>query len=405
MREIAELRVSERSQTPTARKMSWDLIRVVAVLAVIVGHITYRGVLSHPELGGYPFTFSAQFGAATLLAVSGYFVCATLRKGDPARWLRSRVARVLPAYLVAVLVTYVIARAATLAFNGWRAGPGLFAALFGAPVPGDPTVAAGWPVPDGADLLGNLTLSFAWNFDVEMLDGSYWTLPLQLAAFTAAALLWPTKWRSRARLTALLWALLIVPFAAGALALLPEQLSSTLAAGYQASGLWRAYMFAIGVAIWLWSRDRLSHPVMVAMAALAVIAHATSTDQPISSALGYAGMLALICAAARGPDWDLAALALLRLPIEWLAGISFGVHLVHQQLGYILARVLVDVGVGPVWRMAAVLVAAIAAGWALTVLVERPAHLLLTARARSTSRPATGYGVPLSRAAERVNPV
>jgi peptidoglycan/LPS O-acetylase OafA/YrhL len=95
-------------------------------------------------------------------------------------------------------------------------------------------------------------------------------------------------------------------------------------------------------------------------------------------------MLLLICVAARGQDWPLLAVPPLRATLSWLAGISFGIYLVHQQLGYVFARVLVDLGVDSGWvRLLAVIAAAVLAGWALTALVERPAHRALT-RERGT---------------------
>ncbi|MGH3450757.1 MAG: acyltransferase family protein [Haloechinothrix sp.] len=361
--------------------MSWDLIRVIAVLGIITGHITYRGVMNHPELAGYPFMFAAQFGAATLLAVSGYFVCVTIRKGHRTNWYRSRLARVLPAYLAAVLVTYVITRFAVLAFHDWHTPPGLFGILFGAPTepgPTDPSAPKPWYLPDADDLLANLTLLFGWSPDLRMVDGSYWTMPAQMLAFTVAAILWPTRWGTGRGIKKVLWAAMLLPFAARLLALLPEHFGDALTTGYAGTGLWRAYLFGAGVAIYLWSRDRLSDAQMVSLAWLAVLAHALDSEKKLVSAVGYAVMLGLLAAAAKGPDWDNVAVRILRRPITWVAGISYGVYLMHQQLGYILARVLVDHGV-PGWvRMVLVVAAAVLAGWLLTVLVERPAHRFLT---------------------------
>ncbi len=384
-------RTPGRSATPAQRTVNWDLIRVIAVLGVIVGHITYRGVRNHPELAGYPFEFGAQFGAATLLAVSGYFVCVTIRKGDRATWYRSRLARILPAYLVAAAVTYVLTRYAVLSFNGWQAEPGLFGALFGDPVRPQTVEAAGpadWYLPGTSDLLANLTLTFGWSSELRMLDGSYWTLPVQVMAFTAAAVLWPTRWRGGKHITALMWGLLVLPFVARLVFLLREVYLGAVTTGYSATGLWRAYLFAIGVAIWLWSRDRISTAQLSGLATCAVGAHALDSEHNLTSALGYAVMLCLICAAAKGPDWDTPLLTALRRPIAWLAGISFGVYLVHQHLGYLLARVLVDAGVPAVPRMVLITVAAVVAGWLLTELVERPAHRFLTGgrRQRATAR-------------------
>jgi peptidoglycan/LPS O-acetylase OafA/YrhL len=62
------------------------------------------------------------------------------------------------------------------------------------------------------------------------------------------------------------------------------------------------------------------------------------------------------------------------------------VYLLHQELGYVLARVLHDAGL-PGWvRLPIVLAAAVLAGWLLTTLVERPAHSRLT-RPRRTAPP------------------
>lgn len=360
--------------------MNWDFIRVIAVVAIVIGHITYRGVMNHPELAGYAFMFSPQFGAAALLTVSGFFVCVTIRKGDRVAWLRGRLARVLPAYLVAVLVTYVVTRYAVLAFNGWHTDPGPLGTLFGTPTADASASATStpWSLPDGADLLANLTLLFGWSPDLAMVDGSYWTMPTQLLAFGTAALIWPTRWGTDRRVVRVLWVAMLLPFAEVVLAVLPDQFADALQTGYAGSGLWRAYLFGAGVAIYLWSRDKISNAKLVTFLTLAVVAHALDSENKLLSALAYAVMLGLVCAAAKGPEWDNVVLNVLRRPIAWLAGISFGLYLVHQQLGYVLTRMLVELGM-PGWgRMVLVLAAAIAAGWLLTVTVERPAHRLLT---------------------------
>ena len=119
--------------SPTPRRISWDLLRVVAVFAVVLGHVTHQGALLHPELTGYPVRVTAQFGAAILLVISAFFVCASLRKGNPRRWLWNRVARLVPAYLAAVLLTYVVTRWAAISFSGLPYPPGVTGFLFGVP--------------------------------------------------------------------------------------------------------------------------------------------------------------------------------------------------------------------------------------------------------------------------------
>lgn len=174
----------DRPSGRTARRLSWDVVRVVAVLAVMFTHTTYMGPFLHPELGTplgrYPF----QVGASILLVISAYFVCVTIRRGSTARWLWRRACRVLPPYLAAVLVTYAL-----LIYFG----------------------PDNWILPTRHDLWGNLTLAASFDPSIQLIDGSYWTLPLQLMAFGAAALLWPRG--VGPRITTLLWIMIIAPVA------------------------------------------------------------------------------------------------------------------------------------------------------------------------------------------------
>lgn len=375
------------------RRISWDILRVVAIVAVMLGHVTHQSALLHPELAGYPFRVTAQFGAAILLTVSAYFVCASLRKGSPGRWLWSRVARLVPVYLVAVLLTYVVTRYAVTAFNGQTLPGGIGGLLFGVPseaTNGPPAGPVPWYTPTGLDLFANLTMIQAWSPGFQYLDGSYWTLPVQLMAFTAAALLWPRRWRTDGRVVALLWALIVVPVVIRFVIYTPESIPLTLNNIFFGLGLHRLNAFAFGVAVWFWAQRRLStwHLGLLLAATVAAqdlqmfpLHHATPIDpERVPSIVGFAVMLILVCLAARGPDWDVRFVRPLRPVITWIAGISFGLYLVHQELGYILARVLLELGL-PGWlRLVAVLGVAVLAGWLLTKFVERPVHRVLTAR-------------------------
>lgn len=357
------------SPKPTARRLSWDVIRVVAVLSVVLGHVTHQSKLMHPELGGYPFSLSAQFGAAILLVISAYFVCATLRKDRPGRWLRKKVARVLPAYLVAVVITFAVMSVASRVFNDRNL----------ADVPP-------WYVPSWTDLFANVFMLQGWRDDFHFLDGSYWTLPVQIMAFSAAALLFPRKWRTDGRVLALVWVMVIAPLVLRFVIFTPDDTPVWAVRLIFGLGLHRVHVFAIGIVIYLWTRNRVATWHLGLLLAATVVAqdlhmyplhYATPIDAArLPSIAGFAAMLLAVCAAAKGPDWTW--FRPLARPIKWLAGISFGLYLVHQELGYMLARALRDFGATPWERLVLVLAAAIVAGWLLTVLVERPAHRLLT---------------------------
>ena len=376
----------------TVRRISWDILRVVAVLAVVLGHVTHQGALLHPELSGYPFRVTAQFGAAILLVISAFFVCASLRKGDPGRWLWSRIARLLPAYFVAVAVTYVVTRYAAIRFSGLPFPPGISGFLFGIPQ-GPPADPSPWYIPTGLDLLANLTMVQAWGelYDwFYYLDGSYWTLPVQLMAFSGAALLWPRAWRTHRKTVALLWALILVPVLIRFVIFDPDTTPKLVVTIFYGLGLHRVHVFAIGVAIWLWSKRRLAHWHLALFVLAAVAAqdlHVFPFHHPLPadpqrwpSTIGFAVMLVLVCVAARGPDWRFPGRHRIAPAVTWLAGISYGLYLVHQELGYILARALLNIGV-PGWlRLPVVLAAVVLGGWLITVGVERPVHRWLTTR-------------------------
>ncbi|MGW5051740.1 acyltransferase family protein [Actinokineospora sp. NPDC004072] len=362
----------------TKRKVSWDVVRVVAVLGVVVGHITRQGPEDHPELGPFAVYLPVLFGANTLLAISAFFVCVTVRRGRTLRWFGHKLARLLPSYFVAVVVTYLVLR---------LVAPGF-----------------GWFTPDSTDLVANLLLIQTWSKEFDFIDGSYWTLPAQVTAFAFAAIFAPRRWLRGPVLLGLLWALIIVP--AVIQLLLRRYDDEVLRLFYDGLTLHRAAVFGVGVAVWLWTRDRMSGAHLVGYTVAMLLGmelHTRSEDSASTIAFGVA--LLVLAAAAGGPDWNIGPLA---RPVAWLGGISFGVYLVHQELGYVIARALVDIGVGPTGRFLTCLAVAVLLGWALTRAVERPAHAWLTgAIDRAGSRdeqaqpqgPSSG-GSPVSPSAE-----
>ena len=391
------MRRSTRSAPATTRrKISWDAVRVIAVVSVMLGHITHQGPLAHPELDSYPFKITGQFGAAALMAVSGYFVCQTIRRGDAGRWLRNKVARLVPPYLIAAVITYVVMRFAGAAFNHQGFGAGWFDTLFG-PTTDGVAWKTSWYVPVGHDLLVNLLMIQGWDPGFIWLDGSYWTLPVQLMVFVAAAVLWSvTPWfRNRSSATVLAWCLTIVPLALRFLVIGAHNQSSWAFGVVFGLGMHRMHAFAAGIGIWLWAHDRMTRAQVSLLLAATVIAQdmhlypdgvALPTDPArMPSDIGFAVMLVVICAAAKGPDWTF--LRPVAPAMKWFAGISFGVYLVHQELGYILAKLLLEGGWNGWARLPAVFGAAVLAGWLLTKGVERPVHRWLVRSRRPAPAP------------------
>jgi peptidoglycan/LPS O-acetylase OafA/YrhL len=356
-------KTSSASPTPAntatdGRRLSWDVIRVIALGAVLLFHATYWGPMVAPGIAKAPFEMPHQFGASTLLVVSGFFAAHTVRKYSGSRWWLRRMARLLPAYAVAVLIVFSAAH------------------LFAPPE---------YYHPDAVDLIGNLLLLHMWIPGVNWVDGSFWTLPVQVGVFTAIALLAYVRGVRGNRVAWVLWAVVAVPLVIRWTAMQhdPDEWLLILVDG---SGLSRAHLFVAGVGIWLWAQERIGVTHLVAL--LGAVLLAQDLHPPVEdSVVGLGIMLVLICLAARGRDWDFPGLRQLARPIRWLAGISYGVYLLHQNIGYLIARKFTDLGLSPWLSLAAFFGAAVLLGWGLTVWVERPAFRRLSPRTKARPRP------------------
>ena len=350
------------------RRLSWDVIRVLAVISVVVQHATFTAQGVMPWLVAPPVTWGVEAGANTLMVISAYFVCVTLAKRRPGRWWWQRIARLLPAYLVAVVVTY----AATLVaadFGYWR--PGV------------------------RDLVGNLLLVQSFDPAVTYMDHSYWTLPLQIGVFTLAALalglLGRELWRHPVVLPTLAWVGVVVPV------LLAECATGWLATLSNGFVMWRWQLFAIGLAMWLASRRRISLTHLAALTAAGVLAEAIISPD-VDSAIVLALACLLVAAATLGPDWDFLRVGPLPRMIGWLAGISYGVYLMNQQIGYFFAWLAQDrLGITGWGRLAGVVLLAVFLGWLLTRFVETPASRVLTRRRAGRRQPRKDEAASMSR--------
>lgn len=341
------------------RKISWDLVRSGCVAFVMLYHATFLSVYLHPELLPRKFWFPYQVGASLLLVISAYFACVTIRKGPLLRYWWNRVARLLPPFLGAVLVIYLAMRL---------------------------TPFEGWFYPTGDDLTGNLLM--LWNWSPESyayLDGSHWTVPLQLMGFSAAALLYKTKWGHDWHIIGVLWAAVLLPIAQWPIRTSnpPEAYRMIL----DGIGAHRWHLFVVGVVIWLWSTKRIGTAHFGAILALCMLGQSlhnySETPEGLiadwGSTMGVCVGMVCVALTAYGPDWNKIVPDWAYRPIQWFAGISYGVFLMHQTMGYLVSRNLQDWGFGPTTQTIAMVATGVLLGWALTKIVERPVHKFLMA--------------------------
>ena len=352
MQELTATRARSAPQRST-RKVSWDAVRTGCVVLVMIYHATHMSRVTHPELSPRTLVFPYQVGASMLLVISAYFAAATIGRGSLLRYWWKRMARLLPPFVGAVVLIWLVLR-------------------FLRP--------PSWVEPNGRDLAGHLLMLWNWKPSVyAFLDGSHWTVPLQLLGFTFAAVLYATKLGHGNKIVCVLWTAVLLPLAQWHIRIsgAPETYRM-LVDGF---GAHRWHLFAAGVAIWMVSTGRLSRGHFALLLGGCMFAQAMHNyirlpdgqlDCDWGSTLGmWLGML-LLTLVACGPDWKLPRQ--LARAVTWFAGISYGVFLSHQTIGYVLLHYLDTSGVPPLLQTLAMLATGTAVGWALTRTVERPAH-------------------------------
>jgi len=68
-----------------------------------------------------------------------------------------------------------------------------------------------------------------------------------------------------------------------------------------------------------------------------------------------------------------------RRPIQFLARISFGLYLLNQVVGYLIAYRLMELGADRLLQVAGAMIGVIGLAWLLTRYVEEPAYRALSA--------------------------
>ena len=338
-----------------------DLLRVAALVMVILYHSTFLGPQIYSQFVARHLVLGHQIGASLLLVVSAFLAAGSL--ADPARastrWLVSRAARLLPGFVVGTL-------AATLALD-WLAPAGMYRVGVG-------------------DLLANLAMLWNWNgvHHWDYVDGSYWTLPLQLGAFALAPWLRRSRLGRGRGLRVLLWGAVLVPLAQWPLAQSGSGLYDSVVDGL---GFYRWHLFVAGVAVWMLGTRRLGGAHGLALLAVCVAAHTVQNGWWSSTAglvtdgwsvvgVGF-GVVALLLACRLRESGLEPPRPVARLAARF-AGISYGVYLVHQTLGYVLMLRLQEwFGAGPTVQTLAMLCQAVLLGAVMTRFVERPVHRVL----------------------------
>lgn len=362
--------------TAGARRLAQlDALRGIAALAVVLFHVTtrYDQLYGHatPTLVAAPW---GHYGVNLFFMISGFVIFMTLeRTRRPLDFVVSRFSRLYPAYWAAVLLTFSVTHLLTL-----------------------PGKTVGWDA-----LLVNLTMLQGF-FGVPHVDNVYWTLEVELLFYAWALLSY--RFAGARGLRGFLFgclALRLVYEAAAAFAQvdLPWMGQRWLLLPYIA---W----FALGVAIYRltgagearddpgegggrgffdFSVGAARVDLALAIAALAVM---TVVDGPMLGALALAFGVLLIGAAQGRWRW------LEHPALLWLGAVSYGLYLLHENIGWALLRRLEGVGLEPHAAIVLTVVLALLLAHGLTRAVEQPAMRWIRDSYRARQRKAQGGDHP-----------
>ena len=327
-----------------------DALRLLAALAVVLFHFTTRdhvrwGELPHevfPVLSG--IIRYGYAGVHLFFAISGFVILMSVWGRTPRQFVASRVARLYPAFWVAVLLT------ATLRWL-WP--------TFGSRTPGE--------------VLANLTM-FHEPFGVPHVDGVYWTLWVEMQ-FYLLMLLFSFVGITVRRV---LVAATVVPLVCTALALWWP------ATGSAVTFLSWASMFGAGMALYLVYREghtvgRWAVVLLNTAQGMAIAAelkttaidniasgHTTSAVVLALVVLGTVVAVAVVSLVPAVAHWDLSLLT-------WLGALTYPLYLTHEYVGWALIETLYP-ALGRWATLAVATALCLALAWSMHRFVERPVH-------------------------------
>jgi peptidoglycan/LPS O-acetylase OafA/YrhL len=327
---------------PTSSRIrSIDALRGVAALAVLLFHYTYWFGHTFGGLSWDLFAFG-HYGVELFFVLSGFLIFMTLeRSATLYDFAASRIARLYPAYIVAVLLT---------AFVG-----GLH------PLEPFPTVT--WR-------LTTVNLSMLQNFlGSQSLDFSYWTLGYELVFYVVMGLLFRLRWLRFIEHGCLGWL---------AFALVGEAIQLNLPLPLQLISLqYYGQFFIIGITIYRLNRGKGGALAWVTLAAAIATCFFVCSVRSINPAGWLYVLVAGVCAALLQLALRTRGGLLLSAPLLFLGDISFPLYLVHLRLGFAIMDAAREAQLPEIVSMLTAALVALSLAFVLHKLIEKPGRKAL----------------------------
>lgn len=318
----------------TPRVGELDALRGLAALGVVAFHYTtfYQQEQGHLQPLGFGFP-AGNYGVHLFFLISGFVIFMTLERTRSAMdFVVSRFSRLFPAYWAAMAITAAVVYS------------------IGMPIQRIPTI----------DVAVNLTM-LQEILGFTHLDGSYWTLQVELF-FYLQMLFWCMLGQlKRIRWIIAAWLIMAVIYA------LTSQLHLHFSYTLRELLLLRHIpFFALGIlfyCLYAGSGDRRANIAMIALSLVAIgVSYA-----PAYLVAGVACCAIFALFVAGKLRWLRAA------PFVFLGAISYPLYLLHQAIGFALIHRLEAAGVSSLAAVVATALLLMALATALTYGLERPA--------------------------------
>lgn len=327
-----------------------DALRGIAAMSVVLFHYTTRfgQTFGHPSAPTLSFD-SGFRGVDLFFMISGFVIFMTLDQTSRASdFVVSRFSRLYPTFWVCVLIT--------------------FAAVAIAGLPGKEV--------SPLELLANFTM-LPQLLHAKPVDGTYWTLEIELFFYTIMLGLFRLGWLRRVHAVLIAWLGLRV-----------------LSVAAEASGMHVSYLlthvlilphislFGAGMMIYCLHARRGNWWQSAGLLGLCIVVGVT-TDPDASLFVPLTGAAVMLAMSRRDLLW------LANPLLVFLGNISYPLYLLHENIGFVVLRFLYRHAVPP--DAAIVLTIAVAIGLAaiVTHTVERPAMKFI--RNRWRARRADGH--------------
>jgi peptidoglycan/LPS O-acetylase OafA/YrhL len=331
--------------TPSNRIGELDALRGLAALAVMIFHYTGHYAKDVGHLDPPPFQLPAgNYGVQLFFVISGFVIYMTLERCRTAMdFVVSRFSRLYPPYWTAVTISALSIYA--IGLPSQRIPP--------------------------ADAVANLTM-LQELFHFKHLDGSYWTLQVELLFYAQMLFWYVTGQFRRAHLIIALW--LIIALAYKICAINGLYLSWTLG---ELLIVPHIPFFSLGILFYRLYHQRTDGPAAVRdhLMVAACVFVISFTREPVYFPVALTCVTVFYLFLYGRLRWLRAA------PFAFLGTISYSLYLIHQAVGFdIIWHLEHDFGSGSTAAIAAAIATSISLATLMTFLVERPTMTWLRSR-------------------------